>query len=266
MLGLHWCARAFSSCGVWASHSSGFSCCRAWALGAGASVVVAGGSVLAVHRFSCFMACGIILDQGSNPRPLQWQDNQGSPLTPNFAYKPLPWKPSGSLGYLNSSHSSFLLGPCNKPFFAPQSDVSMCLASPCIGHMNLAFGNTFKELSPPDPWSPWCNETWIWKKASHLAWRISDLYWCFDVGQCGLVVRVKPILSLQRGCACSVVSDSLQPHRLHLPGSSVHGIFQARALQWVAISFSRGSSWPRDWTHVSCTSCIGRHILYHWAT
>ena len=33
-----------------------------------------------------------------------------------------------------------------------------------------------------------------------------------------------------------------------LPGSSVHGIFQARVLKWVAISFSRGSSWPRDWT------------------
>ena len=35
------------------------------------------------------------------------------------------------------------------------------------------------------------------------------------------------------------------------PGSSVHGILQARILEWVAISFSRGSSWPRDWTQVS---------------
>ena len=47
------------------------------------------------------------------------------------------------------------------------------------------------------------------------------------------------------------------------PGSSVHGISQARILEWFAISFSRGSSWPRDWTHVSC---ISRRILYHWAT
>ena len=47
------------------------------------------------------------------------------------------------------------------------------------------------------------------------------------------------------------------------PGSSVHGISQARILEQVAISFSRGSSWPRDWTHVFC---IGRQILYHWAT
>ena len=47
-----------------------------------------------------------------------------------------------------------------------------------------------------------------------------------------------------------------------LPGSSVHGITQARILEWVAISFSRGSSWPRDQTHISCTS---RWTLYHWA-
>ena len=40
------------------------------------------------------------------------------------------------------------------------------------------------------------------------------------------------------------------------PGSSVHGIFQARILEWVAISFSKGSSWSRDWTHTFCVSCI----------
>ena len=39
-------------------------------------------------------------------------------------------------------------------------------------------------------------------------------------------------------------------------GSSVHGIFQARILEWVPISSSRGSFWPRDWTCVSCISCI----------
>ena len=37
-----------------------------------------------------------------------------------------------------------------------------------------------------------------------------------------------------------------------LPGSSVRGILQARKLEWVAIPFSRGSSWPRDRTRVSC--------------
>ena len=48
-----------------------------------------------------------------------------------------------------------------------------------------------------------------------------------------------------------------------LPGFSVHGIFQARILEWIAISFSRGSSLPRDRTWVSCI--IGRCFTI-WAT
>ena len=48
--------------------------------------------------------------------------------------------------------------------------------------------------------------------------------------------------------------------------SSVHGIFQARILEWGATSCSRESSLPRVRTPVSCASCIGRWVLYHWAT
>ena len=48
-----------------------------------------------------------------------------------------------------------------------------------------------------------------------------------------------------------------------LPGSSVHGILQARILQWVFIPFSRESSWPTDWTWISCTA--GRFFTI-WAT
>ena len=47
------------------------------------------------------------------------------------------------------------------------------------------------------------------------------------------------------------------------PGSSTHGISQARILEWLAISFSVGSSPPRGGTLISC---IGRRVLYHWAT
>ena len=68
-------------------------------------------------------------------------------------------------------------------------------------------------------------------------------------------------------CAvCSVMSDSLQPHGLYPPGSSVHGISQARILEWVTIFSFRGSSQPRDGTHVSSIFCIGRRILYHYTT
>ena len=49
------------------------------------------------------------------------------------------------------------------------------------------------------------------------------------------------------------------------PDSSVHGIFRARILDWFAISFSRGSSQPKDGTSLSCVSCISRQILHCWA-
>ena len=51
---------------------------------------------------------------------------------------------------------------------------------------------------------------------------------------------------------CPTLCD---PMDLSPPGSSVHGIFLVRILEWVVISFSRGSSQPRDQTHVSCLSC-----------
>ena len=51
-----------------------------------------------------------------------------------------------------------------------------------------------------------------------------------------------------------------------LAGSSVHGNFQTKTLEQVAISYSRGSSGLRDRTQVSWVSCIDRQILYHRAT
>ena len=56
------------------------------------------------------------------------------------------------------------------------------------------------------------------------------------------------------------------PMEYRLQACSVRGIFLARILEWVAISYSRGSFWARDWNPVSCTSCIGRQVLYHCAT
>ena len=41
------------------------------------------------------------------------------------------------------------------------------------------------------------------------------------------------------------------------------GFFQERIQEWVAISSSKGSSWPRDWTHISCVSCIAGRFFYH---
>ena len=72
-------------------------------------------------------------------------------------------------------------------------------------------------------------------------------------------------ISYTRVCAKSLQScpTLCDPMDWSPPGSSAHGIFQARIREWVAISFSRGSFWTKDQTHISWN---GRQILYHWAT
>ena len=57
---------------------------------------------------------------------------------------------------------------------------------------------------------------------------------------------------------CSTLCDSMD---CSPPGSSVHGILQARILEWVAMPSARGSSQPRYRTHSSYVSCIGRQVL-----
>ena len=60
--------------------------------------------------------------------------------------------------------------------------------------------------------------------------------------------------------SCLTLCD---PMDCSLPGSSVHGTFQARILEWFAISFSRGSSQSKDWTQVFCTAS---RFFTDWAT
>ena len=66
-------------------------------------------------------------------------------------------------------------------------------------------------------------------------------------------IEIKNVKSLSRVRLCDSMDCSP-------PGSSVHGIFQARVLEWVAISFSRGSSWTKDQTQIPCI--LGRRF-YH---
>ena len=96
------------------------------------------------------------------------------------------------------------------------------------------------------------------KVSSSYFWenlRFTDIPWVFFLSPVCVCV-----------CACMRAHPQLcptlcNPMDCHPPGSSVHGISQARILEWVAISSSRGSSQPRDGTHISCTSCISRDSL-----
>ena len=86
--------------------------------------------------------------------------------------------------------------------------------------------------------------------------------WCFQDGMLQKIEMGHDIWLLLL-FNCPVVWLFWHPRDCNPSGSSVQGISQSRTLEWVAIPFSRGSSPARNWTHVSC---IGRQILYLWAT
>ena len=102
-----------------------------------------------------------------------------------------------------------------------------------------------------------------------LKWQLKynlGLQSCEDLHETGgFTCKVTPLHTWQVGAlsdsnaqSCLTLRD---PEDYRLPGSYVPGIFQAKILEWVAISFSRGSFLPRDRTRISCVSCIA-DILY----
>ena len=94
-----------------------------------------------------------------------------------------------------------------------------------------------------------------WVSSSHQVAKVLELHLqhqCFQWVLCILCAKLCQL--------CPTLCDPMDYSPL---GSSVHGILQARILEWVAMSSSRGSSWPRDQTHVSYVSCLGRWVLYH---
>ena len=88
-------------------------------------------------------------------------------------------------------------------------------------------------------------------------WLTWNLRWFLSQAQCHCVC----VRSVTQSCPtlCNPMDGSP-------PGSSVQGILQARKLEQVAISYSRGSSQPRSRTCISCVCCVGRRIPCHCTT
>ena len=80
---------------------------------------------------------------------------------------------------------------------------------------------------------------------------------------CSQVTALPSVPSLVHAKSLQLCPTLCNPTDWSLPGSSVHGILQARTLEWVAVPSSRGSFQPRAWTRASYVSCIGRRVLYH---
>ena len=99
-----------------------------------------------------------------------------------------------------------------------------------------------------------------------IAWELNGL---FQTCSNAIKLRCKgSVLLMDRTECVRALSHSRlwEPMDCSPPVASNHAIFQARILEWVAISYSRGSSQPRDQICVSRVSCLGGWILYHCTT
>ena len=164
-----------------------------------------------------------------------------------------------------------------KTFF--KKETTELLSPPAIwghstAHLNLEVGS-HQTLNLPTLWSWTSQPPEIWEvNAVYIPLRL--WYFCYSSldrlrhKQCLMPIkhmwdiqdlvkseRVQVYVKSPNHVWLSVIMDC------SLPGSTVHGISQARVLEWVAIPFSRGSSWLRDPTQVSCMA--GRFFTF-WAT
>ena len=154
-------------------------------------------------------------------------------------------------------------GDLPSPGIEPESLASLALADSLplhyLGSPNNSLMQPYSYISYLLVWD-WWQEKWLSSPTMEeiKALNIGKIY--FTKWE-----RQKPIFEIYLKCGKSLQSHPplCDPMDCSLPGSSVHGISQARMLEWVAISSSKGSSWPRDQTHISYVSCIGRQVLYY---
>ena len=127
----------------------------------------------------------------------------------------------------------------------------------------------------PNPRLLFCFFAWGWEEASACLDltclpREGPQGWEGSEYRFGLwVLRVVATVDWIVPCVCTWVQLCLtlgDPMDCSSPGSCVQRIFQARVLEWVAVTYSKGSSQPRDRTRVSCGFCISKWILYHCTT
>ena len=129
------------------------------------------------------------------------------------------------------------------------------VAKSWTAHTTGLGGNIVSE--PMNILLPWLKAAWLFPPGVEVQFVWAGIGTPFSKN--GLLLVHMCSLSKSGGTLC-------YPMEYSLPGFSVHGIFQARILEWVAISFSKRFSRPKDQTCIFSVSCIGRWVLYHWST
>ena len=134
-----------------------------------------------------------------------------------------------------------------------------------LDHRSLTINRFFVVILDLNQLSTWITRPLVWAQRHLLAY-LRTTPTQMDVRHCekeGEVASPRPLRSCHAHARLLSRVWLCNPMDCLPPGSSVHGTFQARILEWIS---SRGSSWPRGQTCVSCISCIVKRILYHWAT
>ena len=108
-------------------------------------------------------------------------------------------------------------------------------------------------------WWRCCLQCWATQMADTLtakkkADRMEEWIWVSAKGICLIFYMLVPHPERKKILVAQLCPTHCDPRDCSPPSSFVHGILQARILEWIAVPFSRGSSWPRDWTWVSCTA------------
>ena len=126
-----------------------------------------------------------------------------------------------------------------------------------VKYIHLKVSVTYISFKGNESWVLEGNLSWLFLRSSRHKW--SSKSWV----QFTPTQHIWEAGKILRGCTCarSVTQSCLtlcDPMDCSSPGSSVHGMFQPRMLEWVVISYSRGSSPPRDRTLVFCISFTAR--------
>ena len=124
----------------------------------------------------------------------------------------------------------------------PQSDFCLYLEEICSEHGMISIGLIKEKKLISGSSTTGKKEVWILLHYTTLSIRSHACVWA-------QLLQLFPAV-------CNLMDCSQ-------PGSAVHGILQARILEWITVSFSRGSSPLREWT---CISCIAGRFFTHWAT
>ena len=196
---------------------------------------------------------------------LSWEDALEEGIPPVFLPRDSPWtaEPGGqSTGSQRAGHSW-----ATKPSTALTCQSSFCFFFVMPFFFNLMFCWWSIFLPLIEEYSLMDFDSCV-RRCNHDSRQDIDLWW-YPQKVASCLFPVRGPYSCLSVCvhACSVAQSCLtlcNPMDCSPSGSSVHGIFQARIMQWVAISYSRRSSQPRDRTHISCISWTGRQILHHW--